>query len=116
MACKGDEGALFCNGQYVDTGNNLQACVDALRAALDIQVEGKAEAHSECAGGNGCRAEGRATAEVSSGCSVVWPGTPSRGYTAFLGGIGLVSPWPGCAAVADLCRFCTQSARFGGLG
>lgn len=61
--CSNPKGALFCDGQFVDTGNNLENCIDALRAELNIQVD--ASGSADCTG-NTCTAEG----EVSvSGCS-----------------------------------------------
>lgn len=60
--CKGEEGALFCDGDYVDHGNHLQECIDALEAALNLKVETHAEA--SCAG-NTCKAQ--AGAKISSG-------------------------------------------------
>jgi hypothetical protein len=62
--CTKPEGALFCDGQYVDTGDNLQECIDALRAALNIQVQGSASAqcnNGTCTGA----AEGSASCTVS---------------------------------------------------
>jgi hypothetical protein len=35
-SCTGVDAALFCDGQYVDTGNNLQNCLDALKATLKL--------------------------------------------------------------------------------
>lgn len=62
IACEGEEGALFCDGQYVDHGDNLQKCVAALEAVLDLEVETHAEASCE---DNRCEAS--AGAKVSSG-------------------------------------------------
>jgi hypothetical protein len=53
VECDVEQGALFCDGQYVDHGNNLEECIDSLRAVLNIEVEGYAEA--ECSG-NSCEA------------------------------------------------------------
>lgn len=53
-ACETSEGALFCDGNYVDHDGNLASCVDSLRAALNIMVSGYAEASCE---GNSCEAE-----------------------------------------------------------
>lgn len=61
--CQKPEGALFCDGQYVDTGNNLQSCIDALRETLNIQVSGSASA--ECSGNN-CTAEAEGTASCTT--------------------------------------------------
>jgi MYXO-CTERM domain-containing protein len=53
-ACNTEDGALFCDGQYVDHGGNLEECIDALKNLFDIEVEGWASA--ECEGGK-CEAE-----------------------------------------------------------
>lgn len=37
--CKSRDGALFCDNQFVDAGDNLKQCIAALQN-LDIQVEG----------------------------------------------------------------------------
>lgn len=60
--CRKPEGALFCDGQYVDVGDNLQRCIDALNAYLNVKVRGSASA--ECANGQ-CTAQ----AEGSASCS-----------------------------------------------
>ena len=73
LACDAQEGALFCDGQYVDHGDNLKRCVDALRAALDIEVEGYAEGDASC-DGNACMASG----EAGVSCVAASPG-PARG-------------------------------------
>jgi hypothetical protein len=69
--CEQPEGALFCDGQYVDVGNNLERCIDALRAVLNVRVEGSAS--GECVG-NECRAE--ATGSVSCTASPEPPRMP----------------------------------------
>lgn len=61
--CQKPEGALFCDGQYVDHGGNLEECVNALRALLDIEVEGYAE--GSCSNGS---CEGVAGGSIT--CSV----------------------------------------------
>lgn len=72
--CDTEAGALFCEGQYVDHGNNLADCVDALRALVNAHVEGYAEA--ECSG-NECSAE--------AGFSCICTADPSNnGRTAAL--------------------------------
>lgn len=67
VACSRPEGALFCDGQYVDHGGNLDECVDALRDALDIEVSGYASAQGGCEG-NQCSASAEAGGEAS--CAV----------------------------------------------
>lgn len=62
--CESEEGALFCDGQYVDHGDNLEQCLDALRN-LDVEVD--VEAH------------GSAQGEASASCSVARPGAFGAG-------------------------------------
>jgi len=61
--CQTPEGALFCDGEFIDTGNNLKACGDALAALFNIQVDYSASA--ECANGV-CNAEASASASACS--------------------------------------------------
>ncbi|MEO6420130.1 MAG: hypothetical protein ABIP39_12010 [Polyangiaceae bacterium] len=61
--CSEPSGALFCDGQYVDTGNNLQNCIDALNAILKIKVTASGEA--SCDGGV-CEANGKASASCAA--------------------------------------------------
>jgi hypothetical protein len=82
--CQKPEGALFCDGQFVDTGNNAQMCIDALKAYVEAHV--MASGSADCVG-NTCEANGK----VSCHCS-----TPARrtGSTsdllALAGMLGLV--------------------------
>ncbi len=62
--CEASEGALFCDGQYVDVEGDLDACVEALRDLFNIEVEGYADAQCE---GNTCTAEAGASCSVSGG-------------------------------------------------
>lgn len=93
-ACSSPEGALFCDGQYVDHGGNMQACIDALEARLNIQVETSARGNAtgDCSG-NRCagNAEGEASANASCGYAPL-PLAGSTGLLASLGvfGIGLL--------------------------
>jgi MYXO-CTERM domain-containing protein len=80
--CQTEQGALFCNGQYVDHGGNLAECVATLRALLNIEVTGYAE--GECSG-NMC--SGRAGGSIS--CSVDRSGPV--GWAAVFGLLGLVA-------------------------
>ncbi len=96
--CETEEGALFCNGQYIDHGDNLADCEAALRAVLDIEVEGYAEGSSSCENGQ-CMAEGEAG--VSSDCSVADPGKARSGWA-----------WSGLAlAMLGLCVRRRRQAR-----
>ena len=72
VRCDDPEGALFCDGHYVDTGNNLKNCVAALNAVLKVKVS--ASGSAECAG-NECSAEGKAgvACAVSNGGDALDP-------------------------------------------
>ena len=63
-ACDTEEGALFCDGQYVDYGDNLDECVNALKDLFNIEVEGYASAECE---GNMCEAEAGGSASCAAG-------------------------------------------------
>lgn len=71
--CETREGALFCDGKYVDHDDNLADCVGAIEAAINAEVDGYAEGSSSCEGGS-CRAEG----EAGVSCAAV-PGEKSAG-------------------------------------
>ena len=72
VRCQSQEGALFCDGQYVDHGDNLKMCVDSLRAVFNAHVEGESSGEAGCDAGS-CRATGEA--RVSSDCSSLPPGS-----------------------------------------
>jgi hypothetical protein len=57
--CSKPEGALFCDGQYVDAGNRLDECLNYLEGVLKIDVQGWASGSAECQNGT-CTAEGEA--------------------------------------------------------
>jgi MYXO-CTERM domain-containing protein len=90
--CDTTEGALFCDGQFIDTGDKLKECGAALEALLNAKVDYSASGSSECAGGS-CSAQGKA--KVSSDCTVAHAGASGSrgglfGVLALLG-LGLVS-------------------------
>ena len=60
------QGALFCQGQYIDhSGSSVNECIAAIRAALPtVYVDGSATGQSSCAG-NTCQASGKAEGSVS---------------------------------------------------
>jgi MYXO-CTERM domain-containing protein len=80
VACQSPKGALYCNGQYVDYGDNLDRCVNALKAALDIEVQGYAYGSASCSGGS-CEAEGEA------GCSMSVANAPTDGSAPYAIGL-----------------------------
>jgi hypothetical protein len=85
--CTQPQGALFCDGQYVDTGNNLQQCISDLKSALNITVQ--ASASGSCSG-NQCMGE----AQASASCSASGAGAAQAGGEGLLlagMGFGLVA-------------------------
>lgn len=83
VKCTDPKGALFCNGQYVDVGDNLQNCIDALNAYLNVKVT--ANASSSCDGGT-CEAQ----ANASASCAAA-PGDQPMSPLFLAGGLGLVA-------------------------
>jgi hypothetical protein len=72
--CQKPDGALFCDGNYVDHGGNLNDCIAAIEAAIPIKVDASARGTASCSG-NSCMAEG--DAQASAKCSAA-PG-PAHG-------------------------------------
>ncbi|MFO0762196.1 MAG: hypothetical protein U0359_37500 [Byssovorax sp.] len=82
--CEAPEGALFCDGQYVDVGQSLDDCVAYLQASLNITVSG----YAECKG-NTCTAE----ASASCSCATVGASRPPYDLAGLAGaalGVGLL--------------------------
>jgi hypothetical protein len=59
VACTSPDGALFCDNRYVDTGNNMQDCLDYL-SSIGVEVSGSAS----CSG-NSCEAEASVSCTAS---------------------------------------------------
>jgi MYXO-CTERM domain-containing protein len=81
LECQKPEGALFCDGQFIDHGGNLDECVNALRDLLDIEVTMSGSASCE---------DGVCKAEGAIGCScTTGPGAPgpAAGWLATLAGL-----------------------------
>jgi hypothetical protein len=57
--CTKPDGALFCDGQYIDTRDQLKDCLAYLEGTLKIDVQGYANGDADCSG-NTCTAEGEA--------------------------------------------------------
>ena len=82
--CEAPEGALFCDGQYVDYGNNLEECTAALQAVFNIKASASSSGSCD---NNSCEGE----AEASASCSVV-PGVSGSSAAGFmLAGLGLAA-------------------------
>jgi MYXO-CTERM domain-containing protein len=77
--CEEPDGALFCDGDYVDAGDRLKECMDYLEGVLKIDVTGYASASGECRGGT-CQGE----AEAGVSCSAA----PARTTPWNLGALG----------------------------
>jgi hypothetical protein len=81
VACETEEGALFCDGNYVDHDGNLEECLDSLRGLLNVMVSGSAS----CSG-NSCEAEGA----ISCSCTAADAQQDMQGGALFvLGGLFL---------------------------
>ncbi len=72
--CTEGEGALMCDSSYVDHGDNLQKCIDALKVEVNATVTGSASCHD-----NMCEAEGSASCEcglskgeAAGGSALLW--------------------------------------------
>jgi uncharacterized protein (TIGR03382 family) len=89
--CDSPEGAIFCDGNYVDHGGNAQECIDAIRAAVNITVDTSARGsyNAECSGGT-CMAEAEGEASASCSTPKSAPSGGGAGLLAFAAAIGAV--------------------------
>jgi MYXO-CTERM domain-containing protein len=80
--CSKPEGALFCDGQYIDHDGNLQSCIDQIDAWLKAHVDVSAQgtAMGQCNNGS-CQGEAEGSAKASCAMS---PGAPASGWGAAL--------------------------------
>lgn len=78
--CESD-GALFCDGEFIDHGGRLKECVAAIDAYITSHVKVYGEASAECGDGS-CMAE--ASAGISCECRSTEEGGPSPWWTASL--------------------------------
>ncbi len=77
VQCSDPKGAIFCDGQYVDSGGNLSKCADALNALLNLKFEATGSASAECDGGTcSAEAEGQVKASACSTSPQEAPHTP----------------------------------------
>ncbi len=85
--CERPDGAIFCDGQWVDHGGHLEACIMSIKEHVDGDF--RASGSAECENGS-CRAEGEATAEASASCAMQRGASPGPlGAVAALGAAGL---------------------------
>lgn len=75
--CSKPEGAIFCDGKYIDAGGNLQKCMEALNAVLNVKVD----ASGSCSSGS-------CMGKAGISCGSIAPGEPAVGGTGILVGIG----------------------------
>jgi MYXO-CTERM domain-containing protein len=92
VQCDKPEGAVFCDGQYVDQGNNGEECIKAIEAFIKAHVDVTARGTASCAS-NSCEAEGSASCKCSA------PGRRASGNTIY-GAAGLT----GLLAIAAMAR------------
>ncbi|MES1176303.1 MAG: hypothetical protein ABUL62_18415 [Myxococcales bacterium] len=63
--CTKPEGALFCDGEYIDHTGTLQDCIDAIKATIpSVTIDVSAQGSASCSG-NRCVAEGSASANCA---------------------------------------------------
>ncbi len=83
-ACAAPDGALFCDGQYVDVGDQLDKCIADLKSLLQIEVKGYAYGDAQCSGAS-CTAEGEA------GFSCAQAGVTGESSGSALGILGAIA-------------------------
>jgi len=88
--CSKPEGALFCDGQYVDVGDKLDQCVADLKSLFQIEVKGYATGNAQCSNGE-CTAEGKAgfSCAQSPGAGGANSSTGALGILGALAAFGL---------------------------
>lgn len=90
--CETEDGAIFCDGEYVDHGDNFADCVEALNAVLlaNVKLSAEGSSDSSCTG-NRCEAEAEGTAKAETNCSISEPKSSRPGVAlwAALGLLGL---------------------------
>ncbi len=76
--CSAPMGALFCDGQYVDVGGDIESCLDDLKNLLNITVTASASGScsgDECSGmaaaSASCAASPDGGAPLSTGFAIV---------------------------------------------
>jgi hypothetical protein len=86
--CSTADGALFCDGNYVDDGGHFASCVAAIRALLPtVTITTSSSGSSSCTG-NSCQAEGEANAKAT--CAVAQVGAPATGGLGILLALGAI--------------------------
>jgi len=84
-ACSKPDGALFCDGQFIDVSEDqLDKCVAQLKEALQIEVKFYAEGDAQCS-------RGTCTAEGSAGFSCAQSGAGAGESSSALGMLGAIA-------------------------
>jgi len=81
------DGALYCDGQYVDNGGNLQKCIDAINAVVHVKVQSSAEgscSNGQCQGMASASASCALTPSSVSGGDLWGLAAAALGLTAFM--------------------------------
>jgi MYXO-CTERM domain-containing protein len=81
VQCDDPDGAIFCDGQYVDRGDNFQKCMDALKDVVNVEVQASSSGSCE---GNSCEGQAQAT------CQCTTPGRRAGDSTLF-GALGALA-------------------------
>lgn len=79
--CEQSDGQVFCDGQYIDAGEEIEECIDYL-GSLDIDVDGWARGDAECLDNDECRIEAAAGCSCGQG-----PSAPAAGAAALMAGL-----------------------------
>jgi hypothetical protein len=83
--CTTTGAAIFCNGQFLATAGNLQACADQIEAAFQVHLDVKVSAEVECSDGK-CTGQAEAEADGGFGCAAAG----SSGGSSRWGGAALM--------------------------
>ncbi len=67
--CEQTGAAIFCEGQFLATGGDLEACANDLAASFDFQLDVEIDIDVECSDG-GCEAEGEGEGDAGVGCGL----------------------------------------------
>jgi hypothetical protein len=87
-ACTRPDGALFCDGQYIDAGDQLDQCVADLKSLFQIEVKGYAYGDAQCSNGE-CTAEGAAGFSCAQDAGAGQSSSSAAGILGALAAFGL---------------------------
>ncbi len=88
VACDSPNGALYCDGDFVDTGGNFGDCVASLNACLSVEVE--ASGSADCAD-NKCQAQAEGSITCAMPATPLPKDTPWHALALCALGVGLIS-------------------------